>query len=542
MVAIRLTFLLICFVGFSQVSQARPVDVGGTLEEADRFGNQSAVSKALEPIAGTVTRAKRTLKPLAKKAKSTFDKMSSWLDTKRKAWFPTDEETELANLKEEARKKQAERKKKLDSLEAALPSYKTPDKGITKKQLEQAKKDVGKLGTSVVAPALAPDAKLPVNKSGIPYAEAFDKKKKGKRTIPVVKEKIALLNVGRPEQIAASDLSLQGFQPKKVEVQEAKALKSPEIYPEKKTLKVIASATYDLAKEPGDPRKAVKFESKLVTQKMVDEVQLVLGSEVPVDVKNYDKITANQFKMLAAMILYKKGNKCELLLGLFEELRDVDDLRNPATFHLGACAQKLKLYSTAYHYLSKLIKTENADFAEKSLLILAKDLPRDYETEFAKMVLALKNKGIITKSIQDAVFYRVAKGSFHKGDMKTAKLYAKKVSERSEFSKDARFVKAVADYALGQMGEAEAELKGLRKQLAREGSSDKNMLSLTAVNLARIQFQQGKYAAAVKTFGKVKKSHSLWVTALVEQGWAQIMVEDPAGAIGNMYSLHSPFF
>jgi hypothetical protein len=542
MQALRLTILLICFLGFSEVSQARPVDVGGTLEEADRFGNQQAVSSVFEPIAGSVAKAKRSMKPLAQKPKSTYEKVSSWLSSKRKAWFPSAEEKALAKKQQEAGKMLAERKKKLKNLEATLPSYITKDKGIDKQQLEKAREDVTKLGTSVVTPAIAPDGKIPLNKAGVPVAEAFDKKKKGKKTIPVVKEKIAKLNVGRPEQILASDLALEGFQPAKIKAQQVKALKSPLIHPEKKTLDVIASATFDQAFEPGDPRSAVKFDSKLVTQKMVDQVQLVLASERPVDLKAHDEMTANQFKMLAAMIMYNKGDKCEVLLGLFEELREVDDLRNAATFHLGACAQTLKLYSSGHHYLSKLIKSENAEYAEKSLLLLVKDLPRDYESEFAKMVLALKNKGIITKAIQDSVFYRVSKGSFHKGDLKTAKLYANKVSAKSKFYKDARFVKAVSDYALGQMSEAEAELKNLRSLLINEGSSDDNMLSLTAVNLARIQFQQGRYASAVKTFAKVKKSHSLWVTALVEQGWAQIMVDDPAGAIGNMYSLHSPFF
>ncbi|NQZ01975.1 MAG: hypothetical protein HRT45_15035, partial [Bdellovibrionales bacterium] len=229
MQALRLTILLICFVSFSEVSQARPVDVGGTLEEAYRLSSTSEVSQVLEPITEVVTRAKRSMKPLAKKAESTIDKMSSWLDSTRKKWFPSDEEKQLAERQQEVQKKQAERKQKLKSLDAALPSYKTEDKGITSQQLEEAKKAVTKLGTAVVKPGMAPDAKLPLTKSGVPTAKAFDKKKKGKRSVPVVKEKIAKLNVGRPDQIKASDLTLQGFQPAKIKAEKAQALKSPEV-------------------------------------------------------------------------------------------------------------------------------------------------------------------------------------------------------------------------------------------------------------------------------------------------------------------------
>ena len=41
---------------------------------------------------------------------------------------------------------------------------------------------------------------------------------------------------------------------------------------------------------------------------------------------------------------------------------------------------------------------------------------------------------------------------------------------------------------------------------------------------------------------KVPKDHPLWVQALIEQGWTQLALDDFAGAIGNMYSLHSPYF
>jgi hypothetical protein len=34
----------------------------------------------------------------------------------------------------------------------------------------------------------------------------------------------------------------------------------------------------------------------------------------------------------------------------------------------------------------------------------------------------------------------------------------------------------------------------------------------------------------------------LWVEALIEQGWSQLFTDDAAGAIGNLYSLHSPYF
>src|SRR5690606_38382664 len=66
--------------------------------------------------------------------------------------------------------------------------------------------------------------------------------------------------------------------------------------------------------------------------------------------------------------------------------------------------------------------------------------------------------------------------------------------------------------------------------------------ALVAVNIARMYFSQKKYDKALDAYMQVPKDHPFWVQALIEQGWTQLALEDYAGAIGNMYSLHSPYF
>jgi len=50
------------------------------------------------------------------------------------------------------------------------------------------------------------------------------------------------------------------------------------------------------------------------------------------------------------------------------------------------------------------------------------------------------------------------------------------------------------------------------------------------------------YKDAFQSYLKVDKSDPLWLQAMVEQAWTQIMSEDYEGAAGNMFSLHTDFF
>lgn len=100
----------------------------------------------------------------------------------------------------------------------------------------------------------------------------------------------------------------------------------------------------------------------------------------------------------------------------------------------------------------------------------------------------------------------------------------------------------MSEYAIGQRQLATNTLLAARNWMIKNSYKDKNLSSLISINLARNYFQQGKFKQAHEQYLTVNKDHSLWVTALIEQGWTQIMLGDPSGAIGNMYSLHSPYF
>lgn len=532
MKAIYITAIIYCTVSLMTLksADARPVSPVGSVAESSLTPAPKAVAKT---TSSQWDKVKTTVTSLFDKAKSRF--------------FGDSPKSKKAPKAVAKKSVQPPKPDPVKELAAQLPDYKTQDKGVSQKDIDSAIEQIAQGATRVATPGRAADASLPTNTLGIPQVPVTDSKQvKGKggktKTIKVAKKKIPLLNVGLEDTLGLNEFMLPNFKLAKVPDKNAKALKTPKLMTKKQLAKVLKKYPVKKVADIRDPRKDAKMQSELVTQGMIDAIQLVMTPDKPVNEMDYREFSNSDIKMLAAVILNQGWKNCEAVMGLFYELKNEKDKKKESEFHIGACAQKLKLYTTAFKYLGRLIREENTIYAERALSLLADDLPRDLEPEFARMILKLNNKSIITQKVQDAVYYRVAKGAYDSRKYKQAKSYASRVSEKSKFGLDALYVSAVSDYALGRKTTAAKQLQQLVAKAKVDKDKNKEILSLASINLGRILFTQEKFEKSLVHFKDVHKNTSLWVRALVEQGWAQLMMGDAPGAIGNMYSLHSPYF
>src|SRR5262249_44814504 len=108
--------------------------------------------------------------------------------------------------------------------------------------------------------------------------------------------------------------------------------------------------------------------------------------------------------------------------------------------------------------------------------------------------------------------------------------------------RESRVLSAMDSFAMGEKAKALKKLQEIWSVLKESGNGDSNLRALVAVNIARMYFLLKKKHKAPDAYMQVPKDHPFWVQALIEQGWTQLALADYAGAIGNMYSLHSPYF
>jgi hypothetical protein len=83
-------------------------------------------------------------------------------------------------------------------------------------------------------------------------------------------------------------------------------------------------------------------------------------------------------------------------------------------------------------------------------------------------------------------------------------------------------------------------LRELSTSLEKESASE--FKSIVALTKARLEFQKAQYKDAFQSYMGVSKNNPLWLQAMVEQAWSQVLSQDYEGAAGNMFTLHTDFF
>ncbi|MCB9025113.1 MAG: tetratricopeptide repeat protein [Bdellovibrionaceae bacterium] len=433
--------------------------------------------------------------------------------------------------KEKRIQAELERQKKetetLDQLKNSLPEYQSQEiegyKGFvnnTVNDLNRAKDILQSSG------AIAPDPNLPKTKEGVPYF------------LLSKIERVPKLNVGREATVTSDQFMVKDYALGIDKYKESKALRSPESISLQEIEKWTKKQIIVITEEKKLERKEFGIRD-VVTEDKIQKLTVV--PKVTLDkYMDYKKFTKSELKMLAAMILYQKGNKCHMVAGLFDDLSKTDKQSKEANYYLGICSVEMGFHSEAVKRLLPFIKSEDSEYATSAMETLAKTLPREYEVSFYEVIKDLKSAALIKAAMQDKIKYLQAKGAYKKGHYNAAVEAASVVGKASEFYPSAQFIIATSHYNRGRVQEAVDIYRSLDKLIA-EGN-DENLQTLVSINLARIAFQSEKYKTALSFYQKMKKNHPLWVQALIEQGWTQIMVGDYPGAIGNMYSLHSPYF
>lgn len=374
---------------------------------------------------------------------------------------------------------------------------------------------------------------LAKSKAGVPLANWKSLK---------VSKKIPRLDIGVENSVSREDFEIEKLKWSAQKPQELKPL--PVAHPiDGQQLKSLISSPVAKVTSPRGLQPNFRTVGQPVSREVVAKIQYSLQSVPEVQLRPYNPLPEETLKMVAALILFEKGGSCHMIMGLFSALAEAPRTKMEATYHLGACADQLQMNQAAFDKLSSVVAAADKDFSANALSLLARDLPPIYEKEFFKLLKGMKSlKGLTQEEAQDHISYRMAKGAYRSGDYKTSLDYADRVSASSEFKDDARVLSSMNSFALGDKASALKKLEDLKASFEARKVQDSNLKALVNVNLARMNFAQKKYSRALENYMQVPKDHPLWVTALIEQGWTQVATEDYSGAIGNMYSLHSPYF
>lgn len=386
-------------------------------------------------------------------------------------------------------------------------------------------------GLAVAKPGMAADPALGRTRTGVPVVnwKRFSSKR------------IPRLNVGREDQITRRDFALSKVGWSLRPTSKPERLKSPAMM-DAKSLKTVLSQKITRSGSMRSLEGKIRSVGKPLALETVKAVQFKIAETRENKPLPYSPLSEEEMKMVAALILFAQGNHCHMIMGLFQQLAEAPKTRTEAMYHLGACADQLQMHQSAFDVLGQVITGKDKEFAPLALEQLGEGLPTVYEEAFYKKLKDWEWEKLLTDKSRDNTYYRMAKGAYKMGHYNRANQFATSVSDGYKYHDDAVILTAMSAFARKEKKTALNILEGLWKSLESRKVSDSNLRALVSVNLARMYFANKRFDAALEHYMKVPKDHPLWVEALIEQGWTQLATEDFSGAIGNMYSLHSPYF
>jgi len=246
--------------------------------------------------------------------------------------------------------------------------------------------------------------------------------------------------------------------------------------------------------------------------------------------------------LLTADILFQEKDSCEEVTPLTEYLKDKPTKDFRTTYYRGMCLHRDKMYTESIPLLADVIGKSTEYYAMNAVSEILRDLPKGYEPIIADGLAPKKVYNKLKQAQKDKYNYILGKGYFIKENFKRAEVHSKIVSAESADYYDAQFLLATSQYMSGKLPEGIKTISNLKDMYFKKSNTSDEFKSLIHITYARFLFERGIYDKAIDEYSKVNRSHPLWVDSLIEKGWAQLQTGDFKGAIGNMFTLKSPFF
>ncbi len=279
-------------------------------------------------------------------------------------------------------------------------------------------------------------------------------------------------------------------------------------------------------------------EGEVVQVAMVTAIKATLSTPPEIKLKPAQLEDPMERDFLTLAILYHERKSCPEVMPLGHYLKSKGYNKPEVDFFLGSCQHSRKLYSESVPLLASVIKTGVDHYTHLAVEALLEDLPTGYDQVIAEALAPKEVYRQLTQAQKDFYNYILAKGRFINGKYSDASKLAEIVSPSSKYYKDAQYLHGVSEYMQDNPTKGIKILSGLASALDK----DSDLYSLTQIALARFYFEVKNYNESMRSYESVKREHPLWFDALMEKGWSQVRLKKYPEAIGNMYTLHSPFF
>ncbi len=364
----------------------------------------------------------------------------------------------------------------------------------------------------------------------------------GVETFQISSEKIPYLEITKENKISAEAYALTTDLEKKFKDYAIAPIASPEVI-EPKSFQLMTKIESSAPEAGFAKMNAAKFAP--ISRAELDQLQWMTVKENTASLAKYVPLSSEELKVLNGVLLMRQGDKCAVAVSLFYPLTKNSFYESEGNYFLAMCSKQLGLMTDFYEKARRVIEAEDIYYSKKLFKVLGENVPPELIDTLGKALFKISTNKKAFEELDPIskgnVYYILANFGAKTERFKTTLSFSQMVPEKHPKYLEAQFLHALAEYEVGDKNKAMAIQEKLIKELSLDKKNDE-FQALVALNLARMQFQEKKFKEARENFLKVSKDHPLWVQSLTEMGWAQLQMSDFGGAIGNMYSVQSPFF
>ncbi|HUJ29593.1 MAG TPA: hypothetical protein VLW85_26415 [Myxococcales bacterium] len=239
---------------------------------------------------------------------------------------------------------------------------------------------------------------------------------------------------------------------------------------------------------------------------------------------------------------YNDGKNARAAIGFYqiEETGAVEDNRFKAEYYLAQSLNKLGLGFGSFFYYGQIIKAGPAHPYYYKAIEGAVAVTEQYDDEVLGPNVLNKayndQFGRLPPEVLAKINYYIALLGYRAGKYDEAEQFLKGVPPESSAYADAQYVAGL----LQQRKNPEEAVKTFRRILALDGRNLGDLRELTHLALGRTLYGLGRYQQASIEYEQLPRFSRHWDEALFEGAYADLLNDDPGGALGKLHSLHSP--
>ena len=220
--------------------------------------------------------------------------------------------------------------------------------------------------------------------------------------------------------------------------------------------------------------------------------------------------------------------------------------KRKAEWGLAQSLHKLGLYYSASKYYSLIVRRGREDdnpFFRSALEELGNinsklSLGRSHVVQLFKTEIRLTD---VPGPARGFYFYYKGVEAFGAKSLETAEKFFSMVPAGSSYQLGAQFHEGVIANLKGRQSRSIALFE---KVLA--GTRDKpeyqELQEMTLMNMARVNYEIKRFAEAISFYGQIPRDSDNWLDAIWEASWAFFFIEKFNNTLGNIHTIHSPFF